>query len=485
MPYTDEELAKASSLSNPDDAQQSTYKHDFKISQKILGMLISDRHFLVQSMDLIKPEYFEDDGHRLICNIVFDFFKAYKDLPSKVEIQNEIKEKRGNSDHLYQYLGELEAIIVGHVPASNTREYLMDKIVEFAKEQAARCAVARTMDVLKKKPQGGWNKIWELWREALTTDKGHDIGLEYLPTLEERYDRMLKKETKEIFSSGFPGIDNMLSSGGMTRGEIGAFVGLSGSGKSIALINAAQRNLMMDKRVCYITLELSEDKVAQRFDSLLTDIEYRALKEHKDHVIKTIRHQFRHCEDQRRLTIKHYPGGTADVNTIRAYLSQLSLYQFKPDLLIVDYVGELKDIPGIKTYESRQLLVRELRTLAQEEQMCALTAFQANRKGREIQDIEGSIDDDALADSFGQMRPMDCVWSINKLEGSNLGHIYAMKHRDGRSKEQIWYELNVNTLKMNELTREDFRIKSADFRKKKANEASEKIQQIEVNNGQN
>jgi len=480
---TEKDIAIVGSLVNPDNPEQNQYKHDFQVSQKILGMLISDRHFLVQSMDLIKPEYFEDESHRLICGIVFDFFRHYKEMPTKVFIQNEIQEKKGKSEHLFEYLGELEAVVADYIPGMNSREYLMDKIVEFAKEQAARCAVSRTMEVLKKKPQGSWNKIWDLWRDALTTDKGHDLGLEYLPTLEERYARLTAdKERQEVFTTGFDGIDNMLSSGGLCRGEIGAFVGLSGSGKSIALINAAAKNLLRgaaDKRVCYITLEMSQDKIAQRFDSLLSDIEYRSLKDHADYVIKEIRQQFRHSPDQRRLMIKHYPGGTADVNTIRAYLSQLNLYQFKPDMLIVDYVGELRDIPGLKTYESRQLLVRELRTLAQEEQICILTAFQANRKGREVQDVEGSIDDDALADAFGQARPMDAMWSINKVDGSNLGHIYVMKHRDGRSKEQIWYELNTLTLKMNELSHEQYKEKKAAFLKKKGNEAANKIPEIQ------
>src|SRR5581483_2187714 len=178
------------------------------------------------------------------------------------------------------------------------------------------------------------------------------------------YDRMLQSTTTrdEIFTSGFATIDGYLAAGGLCRGEIGAYVGISGSGKSIALINAAALNLLLGKKVCYITLEMNDDKIARRFDSLLSSQPFNTLADNKNIVIQSIRQNFTQ-EDKRRLVIKHYPSGTADVNTCRAYLSQLSLYGFKPDLVVVDYVGEMRDIPGYKTYESRQLLVRELRTL--------------------------------------------------------------------------------------------------------------------------
>src|SRR5581483_1345989 len=80
--------------------KEKHFVHDFEISQKILGLLILDRYFLVQSIDLIKPEYFEDRGHQLICNIVFSFFRQYKTLPNKLFIENEIKERKRDDNNL-------------------------------------------------------------------------------------------------------------------------------------------------------------------------------------------------------------------------------------------------------------------------------------------------------------------------------------------------------------------------------------------------
>ena len=467
-------------------AEETHYTHDAEINQKILGLVICDKNFLVQSMDLIKPEYFEDESHRLIYSIVHDFFKQYHEMPSKVVIENEIKEKRANDQNLLDYLGQLEMIIFNYIPGQHSRDYLLNKITDFAKEQAVKVGVAKTIEFIKGRGRDKYAKIGEVWRGVLTVDRNHELGLDYFKTLEERYDKMMEDDGNKdmTFSSGFPektlmgglktrGIDGLLTAGGLCRGEIGAFLGLSGSGKSIALINAASQNLLYGKKVLYFTLEMGEDKIAKRFDALLSETSFSALIENRSIVIDAVRSHVRHEIDQNRLRIKHYPGGTANIDTFRAYLNQVHLHDgFKPDLVVVDYVGELKDIVGVQTYESRQMLVRELRTLAVEENVCVLTAFQANRKGREIQEFEGSIEDDALADAFGQARPMDAIWSINKIEGSNVGWIYVVKHRDGISKRQIYYKMDTNILKMEEITREDFTNRKAQWKKEQEAQAA-------------
>lgn len=486
MNLSEQEQAILESLVS-EDTKNTHYAHDIKISKKIVGLIVCDRNFLVQSIDLIKPEFFEDESHRLIYTVVFNYFKQYNSMPTKAIIINEIKAKRGNDANLLDYLGELEAVIYGYVDGQEGRDYLLDKITEFAKEQAVKVGVSKTIELVKSRGKDRYTKIAEIWRSALTVDKNHELGLDYFKDIEDRYDKMMgqREEVREIsFSSGFPeqifpngqksrGIDGLLTTGGLSRGEIGAFVGLSGSGKSIALINAAVTNLLRGKKVCYLTLEMGEDKIAKRFDALLSEQPFHSLLDKRSIVIDAIKSHVRHEIDQGRLRIKHYPGGTANVDTFRAYMSQVNLHdKFNPDMIVVDYVGEMKDLPGMQTYESRQMLVRDLRTLAVEENVCVLTAFQANRKGREIQEFEGSIDDDALADAFGQARPMDALWSINKVEGSNIGWIYIMKHRDGISKAKIFYEMDTNILKMREITREEFNNKKAQHKKAESDQAA-------------
>jgi replicative DNA helicase len=460
------------SLINPADSNERRYKFDKELQQKVLGMLIADRYFLTQSISLIKPEYFNDPAHAIICTVLFDYFKQYKHMPTKIVLSNEIKEKRKNDQHIAYFLGELDAIISTFIPGVHSREYFLDKIREFAKEQAVYTAVSKTIDIVYKKRDDRWQKIWDVWRDALTIDRGYDIGLDYFSSIEERHNALLKeKDSKEIFSSGFPdkmdglffGIDSKLAAKGLCRGELGAYLGTSASGKSMALINAAANNLELGKKVLYLTLEMNEVKIARRFDSILSGESYNNIVELSKQVQAAISEINKDEEDKRRLIIKHFPGGTANIDTIRSYLSQLNLFGFKPDLLVLDYVGELKDIEGVKTYESRQRLVRDLRTLGVEENHCSLTAMQANRKGREDQEL-GLIDDDSLADSFGQVRVLDALWSINrryshpieymKDRWAYFGEIFIVKHRDGESRGDIKFMQDRDNLRMVEVSRE-------------------------------
>src|SRR6185503_11444642 len=218
---------------------------------------------------------------------------------------------------------------------------------------------------------------------------------------------------KEVFVTGFKGIDiDGLAAGGVCRGEIAAFMGASGAGKSLLLVKAAAQNLARGKRVLYISLEMSEDKLAKRFDAMLSCENIRTLLDRKNVVIPALKDHVSSEEDKRMLIIKQFAAGTADVQTIRAYMSQLSLHGWKPDMICVDYVGEFKDQEGIKTYESRQRIVRDLRGMAVEEDVALFTAMQANRRSRE-EDV-AVVDEAMLADSYGQLRPMDMLWSINQ-----------------------------------------------------------------------
>lgn len=158
-------------------------------------------------------------------------------------------------------------------------------------------------------------------------------------------------------------------------------------------------------------------------------------------------------EDKRLLVIKQFPAGTMTVNTLRAYMQQLHMIGFKPDLLIIDYIGEMKDYPGMPTYESRFRIVRDLRGLATEENICIFTAMQPNKNARDAQNKDnnlgpGVIDDTNLADSYGQIRPLDGCWSINQMHGekeAGIARIFVIKHRHGKSRFDFHVEYDIKT----------------------------------------
>lgn len=461
-------------LENPDESKSNEYDWPDDFLQRILGALVSDGHFLLQSINLIKPEYFRSDAHSVICKIVLDFYDVYNDRPDKVIIRSELEKRVKDFPNNAYYFAELDAVCDAYEPGVEKREYLLDQITEFAKTQALRSAYTETLDIFRSKRKGKWDQIREKLQTALLVDRNVDLGLDYLETIEDRYERMLKaREEQERFSTAFRSFDIALD-GGLGKGEIGAFAGMSSSGKSLALVKVGKYNLMRGKNVLYISLEMEEDKIAERFDSMLTNIPIHSLYYGENpKQVKGILEEDIDCWG--RLVIKQYPAGTADVTTCRALINQLQLHGFSPDIVIVDYVGEMRDVPGVKTYESRQRLVRDLRGMAVELKVCVFTAMQINRGGRDALKDKEYIDDDLLADSAGQVRPLDALWTISQTEveqKANCGTLFVSKHRSGRSRFTVKFYRDPNTLEMNEIAIDTWKSKCSAVSDKSMEEAA-------------
>jgi replicative DNA helicase len=471
-------------VSSDERKVDTKYKYDIRYQEEILSMLLMDKVFLIQSMQLIKPKYFVDKAHELICEVLFDYFNKYKQTPPKFTILNEIKERKKTDPQLFYYQGTLETLVSQYVSGLESREACLDKIAEFAKEQAMRSAVSMTLDILERNQEDKWSKISSIFREALSIDRSFDVGLDYFQTVEERYKRMdVEKENKEVFITGLSIIDNNLSMGGLCRGEMGAFMAMSGGGKSICLSKVAVHNLLRNKKVLYISLEMDQDKIARRFDAQLALTPIFEIEKRRKYVMESLADHVKDHDDKRRLIIKQFPAGTCNVDTIRAYMAQMQLYGFKPDLLIVDYIGEMKDFEGVKTYESRQRLVRDLRGFSVEEQHCTFTALQPNRRGREQQE-DSVIDDDAIGDSYGQIRPLDALWTLNQRpneKAMNVGRLFIAKHRDGKSRLTFPFKQNKETLDIRAISEEEYHSILNQYTTKAVEETGKNIKEFKPN----
>jgi len=454
-------------LVNPNKNNQNPkFNWDVRFQQEILGMLLNDRMFLIQTFGLLKPQYFLTNSHELICTCLFSYFKSYSEIPSEFILSELIREKVEDQSLRVRYLADLQYCSNAYVPGASSRDFNVKKITQFAKEQALREAISKSMELIyKREDDSRWNKIEDIFRQALAVDISYDVGLEYFTTIDERYERMRNQiKCNEVFVTGFDEIDAKISHGGLKRGEIGAYLGLPGVGKSNFLCKAAVTNLKRNKKVLYVSLELNQDKLGARIDSILAGMDMRNIPDPPDGQILIPEQMGRSTEDiiknyiqsnfpnkDKHLMLKQFPAGTLTISSLRAYLSQIAFRGFKPDMMILDYVGEMKDYEGLKTYESRQLIVRDLRGIAVEENICVFTALQANRSGRE-QQKENYIDDSALGDSFGQARPLDALWSINHDDNDKkfgVGRLYIVKHRDGESRKMTYFKqdnLDANSI---------------------------------------
>jgi hypothetical protein len=247
----------------------------------------------------------------------------------------------------------------------------------------------------------------------------------------------------------------------------------SGTGKSLMLVTAALSNLLRGKRVLYITLEIDQDRTAERFDAQLADpakqhgVTIKNLHEKKEIVFKALQDFTEDAEDKRLLLIKQFPGGAMDIPTFRAYYAQVVMHGFQPDMIIIDYVGEMKDYPGIPTHESRYRIVRDLRGFAVEEKVCILTAMQPNKSGKDAIKNGLVIDDDSIGDAYAQIKPLDAMWSINQFQEEKecgLARIFVIKHRFGQSRFVFYVLYDYDTLSIKQISQENYEIKLKRYR---------------------
>lgn len=470
-------------LSNPSQQNQAHFAWDEDFQRVVLGMLLCDRFFICQSLGLVKSNYFTNEVHQLITRLLFTYFDHHKQQPSKIWIKQEIldhlKVRYQNQEDTYQsmrllYTGELNTVYdyftrggVGDMmPGLDSPEAILDKIVAFAKTQAMRYAFSKSLELIRRDAQSDetWSQVDTFLKEAQLVDRQSDLGLNYYETIDERYVRMKQEqEEAEVFHTGFGPINRGLHGGGLRRGEIGAYMALPGVGKSLALVQASVWNILDSKKVLYVTTEMDQDRVATRFDAMFTTIGQHLLMEQKDLVKRALLEAVQDYEDKRRLVIKQFPSGSADVNTIRAYHAQLLMWGFKPDLVIIDYIGDMKDAPGIPTWESRFRILRDLRGFGVEENHCTLTALQPNKSAAELK-LEDFIDESKLADSFMQNRVLDAFWTINQTAAEQkaaVGRIYVAKTRNGRSKFSfhIQYDFEKQTLRMWDIASDTYRAR--------------------------
>lgn len=479
---SDEDLSELEQLQNPDSQWSSKYAWDEEFQRHILSMMLNDRDFLVQCDPLIQPGYFTNEVHQLSARLLKEHFNKHRVLPERFFLTQEMQDNISRKPEKVQnhYHTELNAVYHYYKPGVDSRSALRDKVTNFAKVQAMKEAFTKCLDMVKKDPESQdiWMGVYKILQHAMSVDYNFDAGLEYFLDFQARYQRAMDaKKNGQVFTTGYESIDKGMLAGGPMRGELHAIMGMPGTGKSLMLVHVAAENLIRGRKVLYISTEMNEDKIAQRFDAQLLcnayeDFSINTMISHQDEMFEELESLIEvndWIEDKNRLVIKQFPAGVMDVPMMKSYYQQLVMRGFKPDIVIIDYVGEMRDYPKVPTHESRFMIIRDLRGFAVEEELCCFTALQPNRSGREVQKIS-EIDDDNLGDSYAQSRPLDGLWSINQTNDQKecgLGRVFVIKLRDGNSRYRFFVDYNYKTLKINEITIDEFKLRWQDYKHNK------------------
>ena len=421
------------------------YPFSENIQRGIIYLLKSDDEFYTEIVTLVKQEYFEYPTHERLFSCIKEYYEGYKHLPSDENLLECVRLTLGSKDDLEDYEDEL-GLINSIEAVDKSKEFYLDVIEEFSKREAMKVALAESVSDLKENKIGN---ILDRIKIASQVHRSVDIGQDYFEEVNNRWLRSLEPDSSEKIATLFTQVNESLG-GGLARKELAFVIAPVGVGKSIYLANQAVKCLTENFKVAIVSLEMSEDRYANRIDSIMTLIPGKELENQQDKLVQRMslfQDRFSGCK----LKIKELPMSISNVNHIRGWLNQLRLTQdFVPDVLIVDYLELLEPIKtGLPDYKGQERVAQELRGLAQELDMLVWTATQCNREGVKSK----IITDTELADSYGKIRTADLAISLNQdLEEFDNGRMrtYVVKNRNGRAKFIIPTNIDYSLLVMRE-----------------------------------
>ena len=423
-------------------------KYDFSdnIQRGIIFLSKYSRDFYLQICSLVKPEYFEFPIHANFYKAVKQYYDEYHSIPQDLHLLECIKSFKVESEDLSDYDDELHRINTMDASCIGHTDFFLDLIEKFAQRAAMKEAITTSIGLLKDDKMGD---IEVLVRDALSINRNVDLGHAYFKEVLDRFERGLKDHSGERYSLVFDSLSQELE-GGLSPKELAMVVAPPGVGKSLYLVNQGVAALMENKKVLYVSLEMSEDKIAARFDSVMTLIGQKKLKQSLGLLQKRLG-LFNEKFPDGQLMIKEFPTGLATINDIRSLLVQLHNYEdFIPDVILVDYLELLRPTrEGLAEYQAQQRISEELRGLAVEANVLMWTATQTNRQGRAVK----LITDSELADAYGKIRTCDYAISLNQTEeefDDGQMRCYVMKSRNGKQRFVVPLSIDYSTLTMSE-----------------------------------
>ena len=406
----------------------SEYGWSFQI--KVLAAMFIDRTFLQQIADIIQSDYFESDANSWLLEVVLDHFREYKTPPSKdvlkvkvTEIDNDVL-KTAVLEQLKEVFRYME---------SDDLTFVKDEILKFCKNQEIKRAIMDSVGLLK---MGNYDEIKTKIDSAMKAGADTDIGHEYKKDVVARYN----EAARHTVTTGWDVIDDLMD-GGLAPGELGVVMAPAGIGKSWMLINIGANAIKQNKTVIHYTLELNENYVGQRYDSVITGIAAQNLKNYTEDIEDKLK------DISGELIIKYFPTKSTGVMGIKAHVEKTIMLGQTPDLIVVDYADLLK-VSSKDKHEALEELYEDLRGMAGEYGVPVWTATQANRSALEDDIIEA----DKIASSYGKVMVSDFLMSLSrkvedKLSGTGRGHV--IKNRFGPDGITLPSKINTNNGQFN------------------------------------
>jgi len=391
-----------------------------KVETTILRNLLFNNDYCRKVLPFLKEDYFENVHERVVFEEICKFILAYDDLATKEVLLIETENRTDISEETYKTICDYVSLL-DNSPVDN--KWLVDTTEKWCRDRAIYLALMESIKIAdgqdEKKSR---DSIPSILQNALAVSFDNHIGHDYLNDYQERYDAYHRKEDKIPFDLEY---FNKITKGGLPSKTLNVALAGTGVGKSLFMCHMASAVLLQGRNVLYITMEMAEEKIAERIDANLLNVNIKDIaelpKQMFDNKVNSIAKK-----TQGTLIIKEYPTASAHTGHFKSLLNELSLKKsFRPDIIFIDYLNicassRYKSNFSVNSYSYVKAIAEELRGLAVEFDVPIVSATQTTRSGYGNSDVE--LTD--TSESFGLPATADFMFAlISTEELEQLGQI--------------------------------------------------------------
>ena len=397
------------------------------ITQKILEGLIDSDDFVRTAKPYLKDEYFKDHTEKVVYNLINNYIDKYNKCPNIESIKVDLDNSKNLSEDQHSTISKY---VQGMVPGNTDIDWLVDETEKFCQHQAIYNAIMESIQILDGKTKTQKGSIPTLLTDALSVTFDPHIGHDFIEDADSRYEFYHRKEHKLPFNLEY---FNKITKGGLSKKTLNICLAGTGVGKSLFMCHCAAANMLDGKNVLYITMEMAEEKIAERIDANLMGITMDELsilpKDAYDKKLNRIKDK-----TTGQIIVKEYPTAGAGSNHFRHLLNELKMKRnFVPDVIYVDYLNicmssRIKYGASVNSYTYVKAIAEELRGLAVEFNLPVVSATQTTRSGFSSSDV--GLED--TSESFGLPATADFMFAIistEELDQLNQFQVKQLKNR--------------------------------------------------------
>ena len=398
-----------------------------KVETLILKNLLLTEEYPRKVLPFIKQEYFEDRTDQVIFDLTSKYFVKYSAVPTVEALTIEVGKITSLSDDQFK---QITQTLESFDKETTELDWLVDTTEKWCQDRAIYLALMESIKIAdgsdQKKDAGA---IPSILSDALAVSFDNHIGHDYIDDYEERYESYHRVETKVPFDLDF---FNKITKGGLPNKTLNIALAGTGVGKSLFMCHVASSVLLQGRNVLYITMEMAEEKIAERIDANLLNVDIQQLAQLPKIMFEN-KITALSKKTQGKLIVKEYPTASAHAGHFRALLNDLALKKsFRPEIIFVDYLNICTSQrfrnASVNSYTMVKSIAEELRGLAVEFNVPLVSATQTTRSGYGSSDVD--LTD--TSESFGLPATADLMFAListEELEEANQIMVKQLKNR--------------------------------------------------------